>query len=42
MPFQRPIPESKPPEKNSGALAGYIEAEKLMQIAFVLPAAVAI
>ena len=37
MPFHRPIPESKPPAKASGGLAAYIEAEKLMHIAFVLP-----
>ena len=41
MPFHRAIPESKPP-KGSGALAGYVEAEKLMHLAFVLPAAVGI
>jgi uncharacterized membrane protein YfcA len=42
MPFHRDLPESKPPEKSSGALRGYVEAEKLMNLAFVLPAAVAI
>jgi uncharacterized membrane protein YfcA len=42
MPFNRPIPESKPPEKSSGALRGYVEAEKLLNIAAVMPAAVAI
>jgi uncharacterized membrane protein YfcA len=39
MPFNRPIPESKPPAGFSSALASLTEAEKLMQIAFVLPAA---
>jgi F0F1-type ATP synthase assembly protein I len=42
MPFHRPIPESKPPEKDSSGLRGYIEAEKLMQVAFILPSAVVI
>jgi F0F1-type ATP synthase assembly protein I len=39
MPFNRPIPESKPRAKPGGALASLIEAEKMMQIAFLLPAA---
>ena len=42
MPFHRPIPDDKPPSKGSGALAGYVAAEKMMQIAFVLPAAVVV
>lgn len=42
MPFHSPIPESKPTEKSSGALRGYVEAEKLLNIAAVMPAAVAI
>jgi uncharacterized membrane protein YfcA len=42
MPFHRAIPESKPPAKGTGGLGAYVEAEKLMQIAFVLPAAVLI
>ena len=42
MPFNRPIPESKPPEKSTGGLAAYIAAEKLLNIAAVMPAAVAI
>ncbi|MGO9777175.1 MAG: AtpZ/AtpI family protein [Terracidiphilus sp.] len=42
MPFHRDLPESKPPAKSSGALRGYIEAEKLMNLAFVLPSAVVI
>ena len=42
MPFHRPIPESKPTEKSMGALRGYVEAEKLLNIAAVMPAAVAI
>jgi F0F1-type ATP synthase assembly protein I len=42
MPFHRAIPESKPPAKASGGFASLVEAEKLMQIAFVLPSAVVI
>jgi F0F1-type ATP synthase assembly protein I len=42
MPFNRPIPESKLPAKASGGLSAYVEAEKLMQIAFVLPSAVVV
>jgi F0F1-type ATP synthase assembly protein I len=42
MPFNRPIPESKRPEKASNGMGALIEAEKLVQIAFVLPAAVLI
>ena len=42
MPFNRPIPESKMPKKASSGLGAYIEAEKLVQIAFVLPSAVGI
>jgi hypothetical protein len=40
MSFHRAIPESKPPEKSSGGLSAYIEAEKLLYLAFVLPATV--
>jgi F0F1-type ATP synthase assembly protein I len=42
MPFHRAIPESKPPAKAPSGFASYVEAEKLMQIAFVLPSAVVI
>ena len=42
MPFHRAIPESKQPAKKPGGLRAYVEAEKLMQIAFVLPSAVLI
>jgi len=37
MPFNRPIPESKRPSKGGGGLRAYVEAEKLMQIALLLP-----
>jgi ATP synthase protein I len=43
MPYNRPIPDSKPDSKQSGKEAGlfsaWIQAEKLMQIALVLPCA---
>jgi F0F1-type ATP synthase assembly protein I len=42
MPFNRPIPESKLPKKASSGLSAYVEAEKLIHIAFVLPSAVVI
>jgi F0F1-type ATP synthase assembly protein I len=42
MPFNRPIPESKPPAKATGGFGALVEAEKLMQIAFVLPSAVVV
>lgn len=43
MAFHRPIPESKlPREKAKSGIASIAEAEKLMQIAFVLPSAVLI
>ena len=37
MPFNRPIPESTPPRKGSSGLASLVQAEKLMQIALLLP-----
>ena len=37
MPFNRPIPDAKPRGKSSSALASLVEAEKMMQIAFLLP-----
>jgi hypothetical protein len=39
MPFNRPIPEAKPRGKPVSALASLVEAEKMMQIAFLLPSA---
>ncbi|MGD0732752.1 MAG: AtpZ/AtpI family protein [Terracidiphilus sp.] len=39
MPFNSPIPDSTPPGKGSGGLASLIQAEKLMQIAILLPSA---
>jgi F0F1-type ATP synthase assembly protein I len=44
MAFNRFNPPSKPPSKQrsgiSSGISGLVEAEKLMQVAFVLPAAV--
>jgi F0F1-type ATP synthase assembly protein I len=40
MPFNRAIPESKPRAKPPGALATLVEAEKMIQIAFLLPCSV--
>jgi ATP synthase protein I len=46
MPFHRPIPESKsqtgPVPKRVPGLQSLVQAEKLMQIAFVLPCAMVI
>ncbi len=42
MPFNRFNPGSKPRTGLSGGIGGLVEAEKLMQIAFVLPASVVI
>jgi membrane associated rhomboid family serine protease len=39
MPFNRPIPESKQPRQRLSALATLMEAEKMMQIAILLPSA---
>lgn len=40
MPFHRAIPDSKQPAKARSVFGMYVEAEKLLQIAFVLPSAV--
>jgi ATP synthase protein I len=37
MPFNRPIPESKPGPRFSSGLASLVKAEKMMQIAILLP-----
>lgn len=46
MPFHRPIPESKleskPASHGASGLRGLVEAEKLMNLAFVSPMAVAV
>jgi ATP synthase protein I len=40
MAVNRPIPESNKPPGGSGGMHSLVEAEKLMQIAFLLPSAV--
>ncbi len=40
MPFNRPIPDSKPRSKISSGIETLVQAEKLMQIALLLPSAV--
>jgi ATP synthase protein I len=37
MPFNRPIPDRAPQSKGSGGIATLVQAEKLMQIAILLP-----
>ena len=39
MPYHRPIPDSKRGGGPSGAFGALVQAEKLMQIAFILPCA---
>ena len=39
MPFNNPIPDRTPKRKDSGGLATLVQAEKLMQIAILLPSA---
>ena len=39
MPFNRPIPDAKPRSKASSGVSALVEAEKLMQIALLLPSA---
>ena len=42
MPFQNPVPESKTRGKAAGGLQSLVQAEKLLQVAFVLPSAMII
>ena len=42
MPFNRPIPEQKLRTKFSSGIGALVEAEKLMQIALILPCSVLI
>jgi uncharacterized membrane protein YfcA len=37
MPFNRPIPEDQPRRKPSAGIEGLVQAEKLMQMALLLP-----
>ena len=39
MPFHRPIPDSEPRRKSSSGIETLVQAEKLMQIAILLPSA---
>lgn len=39
MPFNNPIPQHRQSKRDSGGLATLIQAEKLMQIAILLPSA---
>lgn len=39
MPFNKPIPEDKGKPRDSGGLATLVQAEKLFQIALLLPCA---
>jgi F0F1-type ATP synthase assembly protein I len=39
MPFNPPIPDSKQPRKGSSGIDALVQAEKLMQIAILLPSA---
>jgi ATP synthase protein I len=40
MPFHSPIPDKKQPSKLQGGIGTLVEAEKLMQIALLLPCSV--
>ena len=40
MPFNRPIPDGKPQSKFSAGVETLVQAEKLMQIALLLPSSV--
>ena len=42
VPFNRPIPQSTPRSKTSSGLFALVEAEKLMQIALLVPSSVGI
>jgi hypothetical protein len=39
MPYNRPIPDSEPRRKTSSGIETLVQAEKLMQIAILLPSA---
>jgi hypothetical protein len=42
MPFNRPIPESKSRRKTDSGIGALVQAEKLMQIALLLPSSACI
>ena len=37
MPYHRPIPDANPRSKTSAGMNAWVQAEKLMQIALILP-----
>ena len=39
MPYNSPMPEREPRKKVPGAMQNLVQAEKLLQVAFVLPSA---
>ncbi|HEY2859267.1 MAG TPA: AtpZ/AtpI family protein [Terracidiphilus sp.] len=39
MPYNKPIPDDGKPKRDSGGLATLVQAEKMMQIAILLPCA---
>ena len=39
MPYNNPIPDDQRPKRDSGGLATLVQAERLMQIAILLPSA---
>jgi hypothetical protein len=39
MPYQRPIPDSNPRGKASGLMGSIVQAEKMIQVALILPCA---
>ena len=39
MPYNDPIPDDRRPKRDSGGLATLVQAEKMMQIAMLLPSA---
>jgi F0F1-type ATP synthase assembly protein I len=42
VPFNNPIPDSQPKPRSSGMIKAWVEAEKLMQIAILLPSSVGV
>jgi ATP synthase protein I len=42
MPFHNPIPENKSRSRAGGGIGSLVEAEKLLQVAFILPSSMVI
>jgi ATP synthase protein I len=42
MPYNSPMPEREPHKKVQGAMQNLVQAEKLLQVAFVLPSSTVI